>query len=196
MKRLLTVLLVLAAFAALLAAPLFLGDRKDNLATTSNELPWQINVSPDGHTRVFGLTLDRSPLGEAEQRWGPGGRIALIVTAGQPAVLEAYYESVTAGFVTGRLILSADLPADQLTGLQQRAAKVEPTPSGARRYLPGAADRQLALQAPIRAIGFIPSAQLDETAIVQRFGPPGQRVRSSPTVEPAVLAPLLPLLLR
>lgn len=176
-----------AAIAALIliaiAAPFFFGGSKEEAARRQSGLPWQIEIQADGSSKVFGLVLGRSTLAEAAALWGPDGQLAVIASAGQPAGLEAYYESVTAGFVTGRLILSAELSQEALTGIRERAVKIEPTPSGARRYQPGGDDKRLALQAPVRAISFIPSANLDEPTVLQRFGTPAQRVRSGAQTE-------------
>lgn len=176
-----------AALATLILAAIvapFVFRSTDNAAARHETgLPWQIERQPDGSTRVFGLSLGRSSLADAEKSWGPDGQLAVIVAADRPAALEAYYESVSAGFVTGRVILSAEMSQEALNNIRQRAVKAEPTPSGARRFLPGGDDRRLMLQAPIRAISFIPSVNLDEATVLQRFGTPGQRVRSGPNAE-------------
>lgn len=168
--------------AALLAPLLFRSSEKATVRPETG-LPWQIERQADGSTRVFGLTLGRSTLADAQTIWGPEGQIAVIAAADRPAALEAYYESVSAGFITGRVILSADMSQATLDAIRQRAVKVEPTPSGARRFLPGGDDRRRLLQAPIRAISFIPSVNLDEATVLQRFGTPGQRLRSTATAE-------------
>lgn len=174
---------IAALILAALLAPVFFRSSDRATARQDSGLPWQIERQADGTTRVFGLTLGRSTLADAQKIWGPEGQIAVIAAAGQPLALEAYYESASAGFVTGRVILSAEMSPATLDGIRQRAVKVEPTPSGARRFLPGGDDRRLLLQAPIRAISFIPSVNLDEATILQRFGTPGQRVRSGATAE-------------
>ena len=40
-----------------------------------------------------------------------------------------------------------------------------------------------ALAAPIRAMAFVPSAQLDEAVILERFGQPSERIRVNDHVE-------------
>ena len=42
---------------------------------------------------------------------------------------------------------------------------------------------QRAREAPIRVITFIPSARLDETVILQRFGEPAKRIRRDEDLE-------------
>ena len=45
------------------------------------------------------------------------------------------------------------------------------------------ADLAAALAAPIRGLAFIPSAQLDEAVILERFGQPAERIRVNDHVE-------------
>jgi hypothetical protein len=45
------------------------------------------------------------------------------------------------------------------------------------------ADRAAVLAAPIRGIAFIPSAQLDESVILERFGQPSERIRVNEHLE-------------
>jgi hypothetical protein len=49
--------------------------------------------------------------------------------------------------------------------------------STTRRATLAPADEAAALAAPIRGLAFIPSAQLDEAVILERFGQPAERIR-------------------
>ncbi len=141
-------------------------------------LPWQIERLPEGGSRVFGLTLGRSTLGDARRTLGSDVEVALIVSAGERGSLEAYYERIDAGFVRGRMILTLELPAERQAQLLQRARKSEYLPSAARRVSLAAADLAQADHAAITAIVFIPAANLDAAVVLQRFGPPAERLRS------------------
>lgn len=147
------------------------------------DLPWQIETLPDGASRVFGLTLGTSTLGEARERLGGDMQLAVIAAPGEPGALEAYYDQISIGPLTGRMILTADLDRATVEGLRSRAAKSDYMESSTRRHTLAAADLPLALTAPIGAISFIPSAQLDADTAVQRFGPPAERVRITEHVE-------------
>ena len=146
-------------------------------------LPWQIESLPDGGSRVFGLTLGESLIGDARARFGPDVDIAIVAPRNRPALLEAYYESVNAGFITGKLILTADIDDDELSAMRERALKEAYMESVTRKVTLHPEDVQRARESPIRVITFIPSARLDEAVIRQRFGEPARRINRDDSLE-------------
>ena len=88
-------------------------------------LPWQIEILPNGETRVFGLIPARSTLDDARGRFGMDMEIAVIAAPGEPGSLEAYSSSVTTGVIMGKMILVADVDRETVARLRQRAVKAE-----------------------------------------------------------------------
>lgn len=150
---------------------------------SSPMLPWQIEILDDGSSRVFGLTPGLSPLDEARALFGPDVEIAIVAPPGRPPLLEAFYESASAGFITGKLILTADLDSATIAAMRARALKESYMESVTRKVTLHPDDLASARLAAIRAITFIPSADLDEDVIRARFGEPGQRIRRSEEIE-------------
>lgn len=173
-----SLLFVVLGLAVLVLPFVFSGGDRPDAARRESRAPWSIAVQPDGTSEVFGVRLGAGSLGEALTTLGNGAEIALMLTRDRPATLEAYLESVTAGFVTGKMVLTASLPAEVTDAMQARAVKVEALPSGARRLHLAAEDRQRARDARLDAVTFIPSANLDEATALQRFGAPGERIRA------------------
>jgi hypothetical protein len=149
----------------------------------TNGMPWQIETLPGGESRVFDLTLGRSTLAEAKARFGNEIQLALVAEPDEDGNVEGYYESVTAGFVAGKLIITAELPKDVIEGMRERAPKTEYMQSTTRKARLADADLAVALAAPIRGMAFIPSAQLDEAIVFERFGQPAERIRVNEHVE-------------
>jgi len=146
-------------------------------------LPWQIEILGDGNSRVFGLTPGLSRLDEARALFGPDVEIAIVAPPGLPALLEAFYDGVTAGFVTGKLILTADVDSATIAAMRGRALKEAYMESVTRKITLHPDDLASARVTPIRVITFIPSADLDESVIRARFGEPGERIRISDEIE-------------
>ena len=142
----------------------------------SHMLPWQIEHLDDGHTRALGLSPGVDPLSAARPIFGPDAEIAIVAPPGRPMLLEAYYESVNAGFITGRLILTADLNDDTLAAMRARALRESYMESTTRKIRLHPDDLATARTAPIRVITFIPSANLDEEVVSARFGAAGERI--------------------
>jgi hypothetical protein len=151
------------------------GEKSD--APSVEGLPWQIEALADGGSRVFGLTLAQSTLGDARGRFGIEVEIAVIAAPGEPGSLEAYYSNVTTGLLMGKMILAADLDRETVARLRQRAAKTEYMTSMTKKFILHRDDLALAWRAPIAGITFIPVASLDEATVLRRFGVPAERIR-------------------
>ncbi|HEX5393571.1 MAG TPA: hypothetical protein VFW68_09830 [Rhodocyclaceae bacterium] len=172
--------LLLALLTALTLIPLWL--HSDKPAPTQG-MPWQIEIQPDGKSKVFGLTLGSSTVAEARQKLGTEMQIAIIATPGETGSVEAFYDNLTAGFVAGKMILTVDLPADLVAQMREHAVKSEYMESSTRRITLSPADLQRAEQAPIRAISFIPGINLDEAMVTQRFGIPAEKIPAGETLQ-------------
>ena len=172
MKRFLVILLLIVV--AVVAAPFLL--HSDRPMPTVQGLPWQVDVHPDGSSRVFGFTLERSTLADAQARFGAELEIAIIAAPRESGSLEGYVAHFTAGVLTGKLILSAEVAPDAMEQMRQRAVRARPTATGALKLTLAEADLAKALQAPIAAITFVPSVNIDPETAVQRFGKPDQRL--------------------
>ena len=85
--------------------------------------PWQITLLADGKTRVFGITLNESSLNDAVELWGRDYRLGLFESPGQPLSLEAYFNEVTQGGISGKFVLTLEATQDELTALLQQSIK-------------------------------------------------------------------------
>lgn len=149
----------------------------------ARDLPWQIEVLPDGRSNALGLTLPTSTLAQARARFGPDVELGVIADQAGALSFEAYFPSARLGFVTGKLILSIAAPAGELEVLASRSIQRKTLPSGAHKLGLSAGDAATTGGWKIRAMTFIPSAQLTENLVLERFGNPQERVRISPTAE-------------
>lgn len=184
MRLLKSIALFIAIVVALLAAPLlFMSDEGKRVEQPAEGLPWQIDMLPDGTTRVFGLTPGVSTLDDARQRFGPDAQIALIIAPGETGSVEAFYETLTAGFVTGKMILTLETTQPQREAMLKRAIKAEFMESTTRRIALAEADLQEMSKSRVQGFTFIPSASLSEEIVLQRFGPPAERVRAGEHAE-------------
>lgn len=158
--------------------------------TKAAGLPWQVESLPGGASKVMGLTLApagathvASTLADAQQQWGQAMQIAIIAAPGEDGLLEAFVDPASAGFITGKAVLTAHLASAEIRAMRERAIKSEFMESTTRKYTLTPADLQTALKAPITALSFIPQANLDADTVVARFGTPAERVRSNGHLE-------------
>jgi hypothetical protein len=165
----------IAAFIAILLAIgllFFNSNKPDNNAVVTG-LPWQIDILPEGNTRVFGITLGQTTLGEAIALLGDDLDLAIIAAPHETGALEAYYSRYSAGPITGKLLLILDIAPETLAPLRERAFQ----DGGMRRYRLHPDDLPVAYQTPVSAINFLPSFNLDEEIAQNRFGVPAEIIQ-------------------
>jgi hypothetical protein len=178
------ILAVLALIIAILVTPMLLSPSADKQTGKPVEgLPWQIEALADGTSRVFGLTIGVSTLADARGRFGNDLELAIVAAPEETGAVECYFPDVTLGAVTGKLIVTADLPAATIEQLRQRSQKSEYMQSSTRKWKLNADDQAMAYAAPIRALALVPSINLDEQIVLLRFGRPAERIRGSDHTE-------------
>jgi hypothetical protein len=165
-------LIILGAGAVLL-----LPDREEPVEPARG-LPWQLEILPDGTSRVFGITLGRSTLDDALEALGSDMQLAIIAAPGEDGSLEVYYSHYRAGIISGKLILVAELDPVTLRALRERSSR----DGGSRRYFLHPDDLPRARQAAVKGITFMPAIDLDAEIARLRFGEPAETVHSSPRV--------------
>lgn len=168
---------------AIVALPLLLPETTDTAPESSPMLPWQIMTNPDGSAQVFGLQPGQSTIEDARALFGPDVEIAIVAPPARSPLLEAYYENINAGFITGKLILTVDIDQESLSGMRARALKEKYMESVTRKVTLHPDDLAEARRRPIRVITFIPSADLDEEIVTSRFGAPDRRIRLNDETE-------------
>ena len=144
---------MVAALLAVLAAPLLFPPTQDTAPPITHGMPWQIELPSPGASSV------------------------------RPNTREAYFESVSIGPLSGKLVLTVAATPAELGAMRDKAAKTDHLETGIRKFVLNEADRQRAESMPLAGIVFIPAAPLDESIILQRFGTPAERIRQGETLE-------------
>jgi hypothetical protein len=170
-------LAIVALVAAALILPFFMpgAGRQDGVDPNSN-LPWQIELDGQGGSRVFGLKPGVSTLGDVRQHLGSEIEVAIIAEPGEVGTLEGYYSQVALGFVLAKVIATVDGKNEAISEMRDRALKATHMESTTRRITLHPDDLAAADNLPIKAISVIPTVNLDEATVIQRFGPPGERL--------------------
>lgn len=175
--------LFLALFALIVAAlglSVFLPSAGNSSPENVNQrLPWQIELAADGSTRVFDLVPGKSTLADVRQVLGNDPEVALIAAPDEVGTLEAYYSQLKLGFVQAKMIVTLDAAPDAVAAMRERAVKAEYMESATRKITLHPDDVKRLETLPVRALSVIPSVNLDEAVIVQRFGEPGEKLRVS-----------------
>lgn len=148
-----------------------------------SDYPWGVDVLPDGGSRVFGLTLGTATLADADRRFARQASVAVFQSPQQRLSLEAYYDEVTLGGLSAKIVLTLGSDAGHLAALRERATRGKPTESGAVQYRLSPDDLDAVRGFPITTLTYIPYIDLDEAIVLHRFGTPARRVRTGAQVE-------------
>lgn len=175
-------LCLIAFIVAALTLPFLIpGSGKQDGVDPNSNLPWQITLDGVGRSQVFGLMPGVSTLADLKQRLGGELEVAIIAELNEVGSLEAYYAQVPLGFVLAKVIATVDTSKQAISEMRERALKAKHMESMTRKITLHPDDLVAADRLPIKAISVIPTVNLDEATIVQRFGEPGERVVVSPT---------------
>lgn len=172
---------LLIAFAPVLWQMFGPQDRSPAAAAPVEGAPWQVQLPAPGRSRVFGLSLPGSTLGQARQRWGEELTLALMAGRDGSLALEGYLERFETGGVGGRLLLAFEPGAS--AARWRETLPGAPIESGGRRHTLSEAAIAELTAAPLIGLSFIPAAQLDAEVLTARFGAPTERLAGGDRLE-------------
>ncbi len=168
---------LIALIIAALVLPFFLpASGKQEGVDPNLNLPWQIDLDGQGGSRVFGVRPGVDTLAEVRSVLGSDVEIAIVAMPDEVGSLEAYYTQLPLGFVLAKVIVTVDTTPELIIAMRDRALKAVHMESTTRKIRLHPDDLALAERLPVKAISVIPTVNLDEVTVVQRFGPPGERV--------------------
>lgn len=173
---------IIALIFLALVIPFFIpgAGQQDGVDPNVN-LPWQIEVDSQGDSTVFGLKPGISTLGEVRRKLGGELEVAIIAEPNEVGLLEGYYSQLALGFVLAKVIVTVDAKKELISEMRERALKAKHMESTTRKITLHPDDLVVADGLPIKAISVVPTVNLDEATVVQRFGPPGERLAVSET---------------
>lgn len=144
-------------------------------------LPWQIDITETGDSRVFGVTLGSSTLEDARKRFREEPEISMFSRDQGEQVVEAYFNSITLSGLKAKMVLAIDVEPAVLRQMFDRGSRIATLGSGARKITLSDADRALVMQSPVVAITYLPRVNLDAELISRRFGEPAEKLRKAET---------------
>jgi hypothetical protein len=175
-KKIILAILAFSALALVIGLLIPGGESGPSQNQPSQTLPWQIEPTSDGSIRVFGLTLGQSTLHDAEQQLRSAASVNLFAEPEQPPIVEAYFDKITAGGLSARMVLVIGVPPEPLSTMYERGARISTLGSGARKVALSDGDLALVRALPIASITYVPRVRLQPEVILQRFGEPAQRI--------------------
>lgn len=141
-------------------------------------LPWQIEKTPDGRTRVFSITLGETTVADAERLLGTA-EVTLFNARDGGRVVEAYFDQVNLSGLSAKMVLGVAVPAELLEGMYERGIRASQLGNGTQKVTLAPADLAKVLEMPVDSITYMPSINLSPEQVEKRFGTPAQRRRET-----------------
>ena len=138
--------------------------------------PWQVEVLPDGTTRVFQLQLGNTTLAEAEQLFQDEAEMTLFDPRDQKPVIEAYFNDLFIGGLKAKMVVSFDLHDEDIEAIYNRGVRISTLGSGTRKVTLDADDIARIRNEKIIALTYLPSINLEAALIQKRFGKADEKI--------------------
>ena len=165
---------VLAITLIALAAALFIpGQRVEK----PGNFPWQIEVTPSGSTRVFGLELGSTTLAEVERLIREPAEVSLFSRGEGQRVVEAYFDNVDFSGLRARMVLVMALGEEEIEVMYEQGVRIATMGGGTRKVTLSDEAMRRVRSTPVAVITYIPRVNLDSAMIEKRFGSPTQRIK-------------------
>ena len=173
-------LAILALVALILLGFIVFGPAPDpDALQRRTDLPWQISLSPDGGSQVFGLALGSATLADAMAKFGGLEGLAVFEPTTGPMSLEAYFGNVQHGPLKAKVIVALEASDDELLAIRERSRRREGSPSGDWKYRLDDAPRNHATRR-IRVLTYLPGTRgLDTEFFRARFGEPAATLQET-----------------
>jgi hypothetical protein len=147
-------------------------------AVDDQTYPWQIKITPAGNTQVFGIELNKTPLGHAARTSKKRYELGLFENKQGQLSLEAYFNEMTRGGLSGKLILLLKADQQQLQLFRSRSVKGKPQESGVLKYTLAFDDLKMSEQLVVSSLSYIPYVNLSKEMIRKRFGVSDEVIKS------------------
>jgi hypothetical protein len=152
----------------------------DNLSNREKQfLPWHIEHTKAGNTKVFGLILNQTTLREMEHLYHSSAEVSQFVSVDNRHKIEAYFDKVILGGFSARLVVVIDVPQEVQVGMFTRGSRISNLGGGRKRVTLSTQDRERVYAMPVSSVTYLTRARVDDTLLQKRFGEPGQRIREA-----------------
>ena len=139
-------------------------------------LPWQIAIDANGHSSIFGLTIDKSTLSDAENLYQEKSTVSLFATPDNDYAVEAFFERLYLSGIRANLVMNIDIDPDTAAQMMERGIRMSRLGSGSSKVTLSEEDLNRVKTNTISLITYLPATDLDEELIQKRFGEPAERI--------------------
>ncbi len=146
-------------------------------------LPWNVEILPNGATKVLGITLGQSTMEDARQIYQNDWEVNLFVSPDNKITVEGYFNRIFISGLKADLVMSLSLDKKTLSEMYQRGARISQLGNGTKKVNVSSADTNTITNAVIKRITYLPTANLDGELIENLFGKPDSIIKEESGIE-------------
>ncbi len=140
------------------------------------KLPWLIERNAAGETSVFGLTLGRSTLLDAEQSFNSSAQLNLFKSPEGHYDVEAYFDRLYISGLKASIVIKLIVDQTQAEPIFERGLRISQMGSGVKKVELSDQDKSWLANARIDILTYLPAADLEPALIEKHFGKPQQQL--------------------
>lgn len=180
MTRLVVAAVIVLSIIAALTSLFIFGLERSKEGRPIHDAPWNIDLLPEGNTRVLGIIIGVDTVQRARQAFAKKPRISLFQSESTGWSLEGSFGDVVAGGMSGSAIVNIAVDSGWADAARERAGKAYRIPGGMIQVALSDADLATAETFVVEGLTFIPDVDLSDETIATRFGKPSSVVRLDP----------------
>lgn len=145
-------------------------------AAATKDLPWQIDITPAGNTRVFDINVGAATVKQISAQRHLSPEIALFQAPDGNYRLESYLGKIKLGPFQARVILRLDASEQLLAEFAANSPSRQATPSGNHQLRLSGDDFETARELIVNELSYSPAVDTDAELLENLFGTPDARI--------------------
>jgi hypothetical protein len=137
-----------------------------------NLLPWEVEILPNGASKVFGITLGQSTMQQAGKAFQDDWEVNLFVSPDNNISVEGYFNRIIISGLKADLVMSLELDQKTKEEMFQRGTRISKLGDGTKKVNLSSSDMSNIANAIIQRITYLPAANLEGDLITNLFGSP------------------------
>jgi len=179
MKKSLLVIALIVIVAGIINV--FFGPEPLNKADAAKQLPWKIDITPEGNTRVLDIEIGASNVQQVKELWKVAPQIALFRSPDGTFRLESFLGKVKVGPFQARIIFNLQASQELLTEFAENSSSSDATPSGSHQLRLNGDDFERAMLLTINEMSYSPAVDTEVEMLSKLFGEPQNKIQIDET---------------
>jgi len=166
-KSLLVIALIIIAAGII---NVFFGPEPLNKADAAKQLPWKIEITPEGNTRVLDIEIGATTVQQVKKLWNVAPQIALFRSPDGTFRLESFLGKVKIGPFQARIIFNLQASQELLKEFAENSSSSDATPSGSHQLRLNGDDFERAMLLTIDEMSYSPAVDTEVDMLSNLFG--------------------------